>query len=439
MSIYKAYDIRGIYGQNLKEKTAYSIGRAFITFLNAKRVVVGHDMRSHSIPLMEALIEGMILQGADVIDIGLCSTPMNYYANGNLKADGSIMVTASHNPGEWNGFKLCRQNAIPISGSSGIMDIGELAEKNQFTPAPSPGKRSTYDIASKYTEHIRKFIEFTRKPKIAIDFANAMGIVEFAGFKHDFEIIPLFDQLDGTFPNHEANPLKADTLIPLQEEIKKHNAEFGAAFDGDADRCGFVDETGEIVTMDLITAIIARDILTHGPATILYDLRSSWAVKECILENGGKPVMCRVGHAFIKNQMRECDAVFAGELAGHYYFKENFTAESSALALIMVANVIEKTGKPLSEIVKPLRKYYSSGEINSHIQDARKTMDKIKKIYNHGYIRQFELDGISTEYDDWWFNVRMSNTEPLIRLIVEAKNQQLMEQKRDQLIELIRN
>lgn len=436
MSIFKAYDIRGIYGSELTEAVAHNIGRAFITFLGAKTVVVGRDIRSHSSSLTNALVDGMTKQGADVIDIGVCSTPMNYFANGYLKTDASIMVTASHNPSEWNGFKLCRQSAIPISGDTGIKEVGRLAEAGVFASSSRVGARTTRDIAAEYHRMIRGFATFRKKPKIVVDYANAMGIAEMSGLKDLFDIVPLYDQYDGRFPNHEANPLKSETLHALQEEVQRSKASFGVAFDGDADRCGFVDEHGEIITMDLTTAMIAKEILSRGPATILYDLRSSRMVREHIEANGGKAIMCRVGHAFIKNQMRDCNAVFAGELAGHFYFQENYVAESSGLALLMVANAIEKSGKPLSEIVRPLRKYYSTGEINSEARNTKAILDAIKQRYSHGRI--FTLDGVSVEFDDWWFNVRPSNTEPLIRLILEAMTPDIMAQRRDEIFALIK-
>ncbi len=436
MSIFKAYDIRGVYGTDLTEEIAESIGRAIVTYLKSKTLVVGRDIRTHSPSLADALISGMTRQGADVIDIGLCSTPMNYFANGTLGADGSVMVTASHNPGEWNGFKLCREQAIPLSGEKGIKEIEAIVADAAYDPPGRTGSRSSHDIRKKYYDKIRGFADITGKPKIAIDYANAMGIVEFEGLTDLFEITPLYDDLDGTFPNHEANPLKLDTLEPLQDAVRRSGATFGAAFDGDADRCGFVDNDGAVVTMDLITALIAGDILSRDKGTILYDLRSSRVVREHIEACGGTAVMCRVGHAFIKNQMRDCNAIFAGELAGHYYFRENFTAESSALALIMVANVIDKSGQPLSDIVAPLRKYHSTGEINSRVSDAASIIRTVKDRYRNG--RQFELDGISTEYDDWWFNVRASNTEPLLRLILEANTPELMAEKREELLAIIR-
>jgi phosphomannomutase len=434
--IYKAYDIRGIYPEQLNEAIAEQIGRAYIEFTGAKKVVVGRDMRPHSTPLFDALAKGMTEQGADVINIGLCSTPMSYFANGKLGADGSIIITASHNPGEWNGFKLCKAQAVPISGATGIADIEQIVAAKSWKKSDVKGKITTYDIAPEYGEFLKKHAKLNRKLKVVVDYANAMGSYEIAGIEDLFEIIPLYKKLDGTFPNHEANPLKLDTLDALREKVRETGADFGAGFDGDADRCGFVDNQGEVIPMDLFTALIAQDILSDGPATILYDLRSSWAVKECIEANGGKAIMSRVGHAFIKAQMRQYDAVFAGELSGHYYFRENYTAESQGLAFIKLANLICKTGKKVSDLVAPLRKYFASGEINSKVADVPSILAKIKAKYSDG--RMFELDGISVEYSDWWFNVRSSNTEPLLRLIVESKTKAQMEAKRDELLALIR-
>ncbi|MBR1951819.1 MAG: phosphomannomutase/phosphoglucomutase [Lentisphaeria bacterium] len=434
--IFKAYDIRGVYPADINGEIAEKIGRAYIEFTGAKKVVVGRDMRPHSLELFEGLARGMTAQGADVIDLGLSSTPQSYFANGTLKADGSVMITASHNPGEWNGFKLCKAQAVPISGATGIMDIKRIAESGAWKKDCVPGKISTYDIKKEYAAFLRSFSKVDRKLKVVVDYANSMGLYEIAGVTDLFDIVPMYDELDGTFPNHEANPLKTDTLDAIRAKVKETGADFGAAFDGDADRCGFIDNNGDIIPMDLFTALIAQDILSAGPATILYDLRSSRAVPECIEANGGKAIRCRVGHAFIKNQMRENDAVFAGELSGHYYFKQNFTAESQGLAMIMLANLLCKTGKKASELVAPLRKYFSSGEINSKVADVAPILDEIRSRYADG--NMFELDGVSVEYSNWWFNVRASNTEPLLRLIVEADTLELMESKKDELLAIIR-
>ena len=435
--IFKAYDIRGIYPEQLNEEMAERIGRAFVVHTGAKKVVIGRDMRPHSVPLFEALAKGVMAQGADVINIGLCSTPMSYHANGKLGADGSIMITASHNPGEWNGFKLCRAQAVPISGATGIADIEALALANEWTPAEKPGTMSQYDIAAEYGAFLRSHAKMDRKLKVVVDYANAMGSYEIAGIEDMFEIIPMYKELDGTFPNHEANPLHTSTLDALRKKVVETGADFGAGFDGDADRCGFIDDKGDIIPMDMFTALIAQDILSEGPATILYDLRSSRAVRESIEEHGGRAVMSRVGHAFIKTQMREENAVFAGELSGHYYFKENFVAESQGLAMIKLANLLCKENRPVSDMVDPLRtKYFQSGEINSKVADVPAILNAIKAKYADGHM--FELDGISVEYPTWWFNVRASNTEPLLRLIVEADTKEAMEEKRDALLALIR-
>ena len=435
--IFKAYDIRGIYGESLTEDTMYRIGRAFVTFLQCGKVVVGRDMRPHSAPLFDALARGINEQGADVIDIGLCSTPMSYYANGKLHADAGIMLTASHNTGEWNGVKLSREQAIPISGATGIADIEKLVESGDFAaPSQKKGKIEKLDIMPEYKQHILQTATLSSPLQIAADMANAMGVIEAQVLEDIFKITTLFSELDGSFPNHEANPLKSETFADLQQLVRKGDFAFGVAFDGDADRVGFVDETGQIVPMDLITALIAEDLLAHEKGVIFYDLRSSKVVKEIIESNGGKPMMSRVGHTFIKQQMRDNNAVFAGELSGHYYFRHNYFTESSSMAVICVANIIDRSKKTLSELIKPLKRYHASGEINSTVENTQKVFERIRSNYSDGHI--FELDGVSVEYDDWWFNVRASNTEPLVRLNLEAKTGELMEEKQAELLKLIR-
>ncbi len=434
--IFKAYDIRGIFPEEINAQVAEKIGRAFIEFTGAKNVVIGRDMRPHSQDVFDGLSKGITEQGADVIDLGLCSTPMSYFANGHLKAEASIIITASHNPGNWNGMKLCKADAVPISGATGIMDIEKIVIDESWSKSDKVGKITQDDIVKPYGEFLKQFIKFDRKPRIVVDYANSMGIYEIAEIEKYFDIIPLYKELDGTFPNHEANPLAVETLDAIIAKVKETGAEFGAAFDGDADRCGFIDDKGEIIPMDLFTALIAQDILSEGPATILYDLRSSWATKECIEENGGTAIMSRVGHAFIKAQMREHDAVFAGELSGHYYFKENCTAESQGLALIKLANLADKTGKKVSELVAPLRKYFASGEINSEVSNVEAIMKTIKAKYVDG--KSYELDGFSVEFEDWWFNIRCSNTEPVLRLNLEATTESVMVEKRDELLAIIR-
>ena len=435
--IFKAYDIRGVYGESLNEDLAEKIGRAFVTFLKCGKVVIGHDMRPHSQPLFRALAKGITASGADVIDCGMCSTPMLYYAVGVSGADAGIMITASHNPGEWNGFKMTREKAVPISGQTGIQEIEQIVNKGAFQKVSGKtGSVGEMDVLADYCKHVKSVANIGRKVRIAADMANAMGAYEAKALAGIIEMDSIYEDLDGTFPNHEANPLKEDTLEALQKMVRKGKYDFGVAFDGDADRAGFVDENGDIVPMDIITALIAQDILSREKGVIFYDLRSSWSVKEVIEENGGKPMMSRVGHAFIKQQMRDADALFAGELSGHYYFRENFYTESSSMAVLRVANIVSNSEKPLSELTKPIRRYFASGEINSRVADPLKVLDAIRKKFSDG--RMIELDGVSVEYADWWFNVRCSNTEPLVRLNIEAKSPALMEKRRDELLALIR-
>ena len=436
--IFKAYDIRGIYGQTLTDDIAYRIGKAIAAFLAPRRIVVGQDMRPHSEPLFRALARGLTEQGVEVVRLGLCSTPMSYYANRLLKADGSVMITASHNPGEWNGFKICRADAVPVSGATGIAEIEHLVEEEIFPPrAVLPGRITEFDVKPEYVARFRPFADIRRPLRVLVDYANAMGLYEADVFRGLFEIDPLFDTLDGTFPNHEANPLKAQTLEAARAKVREGKYDFAACFDGDADRVGFLDEKGDIIPMDMITALIAKTLLEKEPgAHIFYDLRSSWAVKEVIEEAGGHAHQSRVGHAFIKKQMRETGALFAGELSGHYYFKENAYAESSSLAVLLIANLVSRSEKPLSELIKPIHRYFESGEINSEVSDPPAALARLKAAYPDG--QAMELDGLSIEYPTWWFNVRCSNTEPLVRLNLEAKTRKEMEKRRDEVLALIR-
>ena len=449
MSIFKAYDIRGIYGTELTEEIFYKIARAYAQFTGVKggRVVVARDCRKSSDSLFAAFAKGLVDEGVNVLDIGLGSTPMSYFANGSLKADGSVMITASHNTKEWNGCKLCKAGAVPISGATGIKDIEKLVEAmNGEEPPTGVGTITKVDISREYAEHVKKFAHLARPIHVAMDFANGMGIAESCAFldqdmlTHD----DLYGDYDGDFPNHDANPLHQETLKDLQELMRSNPGKyaFGVAYDGDADRAGFVDEKGEIVPMDFVTALISKDLLKSAPGSAcFYDLRSTKMAEETIAAAGGKPMMSRVGHSFIKEQMRQNDAIFAGELSGHYYFKANFTAESSAMATYALANIVSASEKPLSELVAPLRKYFQSGEINSKTAvDPAEILAKIKAIYA-SRAKVFELDGVSVdawESEGWWANVRMSNTEPLVRLNLEGKTKEIMEAMRDEFLAQIR-
>ena len=438
-SIFKAYDIRGVYGADLTDATAHDIGRAFATFLGGtgKTIVVGRDCRPHSEPLFTAFSNGLRDQGFNVIDLGYASTPMTYHASGKLRADGSAMITASHNPGQWNGFKLCRENVIPVSGATGIDKIEKIILEKAFAPMPAArGALASRDILPDYAAFIHTFPRPAQKLRVAADFGNGMGVLEAKPLQDLLDITPLFDTLDGTFPNHEANPLVHETLASLRQKMESGDYAFGVAFDGDADRVGFVDERGEIIPMDLVTALIAQEVLAIQSGPVYYDLRSSRAVRETITACGGTPLMSRVGHSFIKQQMREHNALFAGELSGHYYFKANHTTESAALAVLLVANIVARSGTPLSRLVEPLRRYAHSGEINTRVtRDPAEILAGIRAA--HPATNVYELDGVSVEYPGWWCNVRCSNTEPLVRLNLEAGTRELMESKRDEMLAII--
>ncbi len=449
MSIFKAYDIRGIYGQDLGEGDFYKIARGYAQFCGFKtgsRVVVARDCRKSSDSLFAAFAKGLVDEGVEVLDVGLASTPISYFANASLKADGSVMITASHNTKEWNGCKLCKANAVPISGATGIKDIEKLVGAMTGEEAPAgKGKITSFDVSAAYAAHVGKFAHLKRPLHLALDFANGMGIAESAAFENSaITYDALYGEYDGDFPNHDANPLHHETLKDLQSLIKANPGKyaFGVAYDGDADRAGFIDEKGEIIPMDFVTALISKDLLAANPgAACFYDLRSSKVCEETIAAAGGRPMMSRVGHSFIKEQMRQNDAIFAGELSGHYYFKANSTAESSSMATFALANIVSASDQPLSELVKPLKKYFQSGEINTKTSTPpAEILAKIKSTYS-AKAKVFELDGVSVdawEAEGYWANVRMSNTEPLVRLNLEGKTQKIMEEKRDEFLAIIR-
>jgi phosphomannomutase len=447
MSIFKAYDIRGIYGQDLTEDVFYKIARAYAQFTKAGKVVVARDCRKSSDSLFAAFSKGLVDEGVDVIDIGLASTPMSYFANAMLKADGSVMITASHNTKEWNGCKLCRAGAVPISGATGIKDIEALvAGMTGHEPPAGVGSVEKADVAAAYAAHVRTFAHLARPLRLAVDFANGMGIAESCAFAGDPMLTydALYGEYDGDFPNHDANPLHVETLKDLQALMRANPGKyaFGVAYDGDADRAGFLDEKGDVIPMDFVTALVSRDLLASCPgAACFFDLRSSRVCAETIEAAGGRPMMSRVGHSFIKDQMRQNDAIFAGELSGHYYFKANSTAESSAMATYALANIVSASDKPLSELIAPLALYVQSGEINTRTQTPpAEILAAIKAAYA-GQAKVFELDGVSVdawESEGWWANVRMSNTEPLVRLNLEGKTREIMEAKRDEFLAKIR-
>lgn len=445
MGIFKAYDIRGIVPHELDAALARKIGSAFARLLKARTLVVGRDMRTHSPEIALAVIEGMRDAGADVIDIGLASTPMAYYAIGSLPCDGGLNVTASHNPGQYNGMKLCAAGARPISAKNGILDIERMCQEPLPPPVPKRGRLERRDVLSDYAAHVARFANLARKVRIAVDAANGMEAHTLPAILErvpSIEAHTLYMQLDGTFPNHEANPLKEENLDPVRELVRKTRAELGVSFDGDADRCCFVDEAGRTVGNDVMTALLAREVLAHKPGVpIVYDLRSSWVVKEEIRARGGVALRDRVGHSFIKATMREKGAVFGGELSGHFYFAENYVCDSGVIAMIAALNLVSREKKPFSALVADLRRYHATGEINFHVPDKERAIAELKARYRSG--RQDELDGITVEFGDlgerewWWFNVRASNTEPLLRLNLEASSAALRDRRRDEIVALL--
>ncbi|QQR75512.1 MAG: phosphomannomutase/phosphoglucomutase [Holophagales bacterium] len=445
--IYKAYDIRGIYPTQLNESIARQVGNAFQHVLDAEdrahggnTVVVSRDMRPSSLPLTEALIDGLTSAGLDVIDIGLATTPMNYFAIGHLRAAGGVQVTASHNPAEYNGLKFSRHEARPVSGDHGIALLEKSVAEGNLPVAATRGKVSQADVRAAYERHVLSFLRRpagARRLKVVVDAANGMAVTDRAMFDAlGVEILPLYFELDGTFPNHEANPLKLENLRDLQAKVRETGADLGISCDGDFDRAAFVDETGEPVGSDLATALIAGELLSREPGRhVLYDLRSSRAVAEYVTESGGIPVRERVGHSFMKATLRKVEGLFGGELAGHYYFRDNYNADCAMLAIVEVLNVLWHSGRSMSAAVAPLRRYAKSPETNFEVEDKDGMIRELARRYADGQIDY--LDGITVQYPDWWFNVRPSNTEPLLRLVLETRDEASLAKRLAELVGLI--
>ncbi len=442
-SIFKAYDIRGIYPQDLNEGIAYRLGRALVVFTGAKTVVVGRDVRLSSPSLFNEVSRGILDQGGEAIDVGVVSTPMFNFAVAEYKEhEAGIMITASHNPKEYNGFKLCYGNALPIGGETGMAEIKKLVMEGNFGEEKK-GKIEKKEILKNYVEKIFSLVNVDEiKPlKVVVDTGNACGAVPLLEIfeKLPCKLVPLYFELDGNFPNHEANPLKEETLKDLKKKVLEEKADLGVAFDGDADRVGFVDEKGNTVRGDMIAALVAKELVGESPkALVFYDVRSSWAVREEVEKMGGMAKMCRVGHALIKKQMREEAALFAGEFSSHFYYKNFYNVESGDLTMLKILEIVSKENRPFSEVVMPLLRYYHSGEINFEVEDKMGKMKELEKRYTGMAKDVSHLDGIRLEFDDWWFNVRPSNTEPLLRLNLEAKTKELMEEKKMELMEIIR-
>lgn len=436
--IFKAYDIRGTYPDQVDEDIAFKVGYHYRDLLDDEDmargavIVVSRDMRSHGVALSEALIRGLRARGLSVIDIGVADTPQNYFATGFLEASGGIQVTASHNPAVYNGFKMSRRDAIPVSYETGIAELEKLVNDSAVSlDLPPVGDVESRDVFDDYVRHVLTGCDPKgRRLKVAADAANGMGTIYLPILEAmNLEVVPLYFELDGTFPNHEANPLKAENLVAVEAAVRDHGCDFGVAFDGDADRAIIVDETGSAISADLTTGLLAPRFLRDEPgAVIVYDLRSSWATKEAIEEAGGTPVRERVGHSFMKATMRRHNSPFGGELAGHFYYRRNYTADSSIMTVLEIVNHLRETNRPLSELVAPLQRYHATGEINFHVEDKAAMIRRLADDFSKGAVDY--LDGITVQFDDWWFNVRPSNTEPLLRLVLEARTAELMEEKK---------
>jgi len=449
-AIFKAYDIRGIYEGQFDKEDAWKIGYASAQFLrsmlsgyergqSAKRsLCVGRDMRTHSKEIADSLIEGIRAVGANVIDIGMIDTPQMYFAINHLGTCGGIQVTASHNPAKYNGFKISGLEAKPIGGETGLDNIKHIASALLHTKGKATGSLRELDLWEDYKGHVLKFLKVKLKGlKVAVDASNGMAGKAVPVILGDLpvEIVPLNFEHKGKF-KHSPNPLIEENLSEVKKAVKGKGCDFGVCFDGDADRLMMVDENAETISCDLITALMVPYFLEKEPnSTIVYDLRSSWVLVEEIIKNGGIPRRERVGHAFMKKALRDSHAIFGGELSGHFYYRDNYWADSGIITMIHILNIVSVANEPLSKLLKPLRRYYNSGEVNFQVEDKQEKMDALSKKYKDADIDN--LDGVTVRYKDWWFNCRPSNTEPLLRLNVEAKSKELLDEKFNQLKEAL--
>ena len=444
--IFKAYDVRGTYPDQVDEDAARAIGAGFVTYLDARRIAVGRDMRLSSPSIAKAFIEGATSQGAEVVDYGMVPTDLLYFAVATDHHDGGVQVTASHNPKQYNGMKMVRREAFPLSGEEGLSNIRDMIAAGSLpAPAERPGSVTTKDVLPAYIRHVMGFIDpGVIKPfNVVLDAGSGMGGLVAPKL---FERLPcrttrLCFEIDGRFPNHEANPLIEENRRDIVERVIAEKADIGIAWDGDADRCFFIDGTGEFISGDFITALLAEAfLLKHPGSTIIYDLRASHAVRDVVAAHGGTSLMNRVGHAFFKRRMRETNAIFGGEVTGHYYFRDNFYADNGFIPALLILELMSKKGQSLRELLEPLRrKYFISGEINTKLATMDQVPAKLATIaakYSDG--NQYTLDGLSVEYPDWHCNVRASNTEPLLRLNLEAATPEMMHAKRDEVLGLIR-
>jgi phosphomannomutase len=443
--VFKAYDVRGLYPSELDDAGAYAIGRAYVEEFEPRGIAVGRDMRLSSPSMAEAVIRGAAEAGASVTDIGMVGTEMLYFAVGHLGLDGGIAVTASHNPKEYTGMKIVRRGALPVGGDSGLLDVRDRALTLQDTArCLAPGHVRKVDIYPAFVENVLSFVdvEAVRPLRVVIDAANGMAGAMLPPLLGQLpvESVRCFFEPDGRFPNHEPNPLLPENREFIVAKVLEEKADLGIAFDGDADRCFFVDDTGEFVAGDFVTALLAEAMLEKDPgAKVIYDVRASWAVPETVRRAGGTPLLNRVGHAFFKHRMREEDAAFGGEVSGHYYFRDFSQADSGTIPALLMLELVSKRGAPLSEILRPYReRYFISGEINTPVPDIALKLQELKERFgSEGEVSH--LDGISVTADNWHMNVRPSNTESLIRLNLEALDRGLMERKRDEVLAVIRS
>ena len=442
-AIFKSYDVRGIYPAELNEDVAYQIGRCFVPLLGAKTVAVGRDMRPSGATLFEAFARGASEAGADVIDIGLVSTDALYFAVGKFGYDGGVMITASHNPANYNGMKFTREQAQAISLDTGLAEVRDRILSGTLPPkAAKAGSIKQVNVLDDFAAHCLSFIDPAKiKPfKIAIDAGNGMaGETVPHVFKHlPCEVVPLYFELDGSFPNHPASPIEPENMADVQAAVRKHQCDLGVAFDGDADRMFIVDEKGDLIDGSTVTALVALNTLNRHPGgKILYNLICSRSVPELIAKNGGIPIRSQVGHSLIKKTMREEDIIFGGEHSGHFYFRDNWYADSGMIALMQCLELFSEAGKPVSEVIAPIDTRFRSGEINSTVKDIPAKLKELQDRYADAQIDH--LDGVTISYPHWWMNIRPSNTEPLLRLNVEGDTKELMEQHRDEALTLIRN
>ena len=447
-NIFKAYDVRGLYPQEVNEEAARLIGRGFVAYLNAKRIAVSRDMRLSSPSMAAAFIEGARDQGADVVDYGMMGTDMLYFAVARDRHDGGVQITASHNPKEYNGIKMVRQEAFPLSGEAGINDIRDMIAANQLPPpAAARGSLTHASVVADYVTHVLSFIDTSIiKPfNVVLDAGSGIaGMVAPLLFAHipTRRLTTLCFEVDGTFPNHEANPLIEENRRDITERVIAEKADIGIAWDGDADRCFFLDGDGEFIAGDFVTALLAEAFLIKHPGSkIVYDVRASYAVKDTAARYGSEALMNRVGHAFFKRRMREDNAIFGGEVTGHYYFRDNFYADNGFIPALLILELMSRKNMTLRELLAPLReKYFISGEINTRVSDMKKAQEKIDGLsarYQAGKV--YTMDGVSAEFPDWHFNVRGSNTEPMLRLNLEATTQAEMERRRDEVLAFIRS